>query len=103
MKKKLIKHFGSSIVISELDGKHNSVRINNDEVKFDPHILFQRLIIVSDQSVENTEEIFSYEMCGHPSSLFDASGLLREAQKPQLANTIAEQGDCDVTAEEHNH
>ena len=43
-------------------------------------------------------KIFSYEMCGHPSSLFDASGLLREAQKPQLANAIAEQAYCDVNS-----
>ena len=38
-------------------GAKNSVRINGDEVQVDPQLLFQRLIFVSDQSVENTENL----------------------------------------------
>ena len=34
------------------------------------------------------EDIFRYELCCYPSSLFDASGLFREANKPILADSI---------------
>ena len=37
---------------------------------------------------ENVAELFQYELCSQPSSLFDQHGLLREANKAQLADDI---------------
>ena len=37
---------------------------------------------------ENVTEPFQYELCSQPSSLFDQHGLLREANKAQLADDI---------------
>ena len=37
---------------------------------------------------ENVAEIFQYELCSQPSSLFDQHGLLREANKAHLADDI---------------
>ena len=44
-------------------------------------------------------------LCGHPSSLLDSSGLLREAQKPSLAYTIWELGNYgkDPVVEDNVH
>ena len=39
----------------------------------DPQVLFQRLIAVSDSTLDNTEEMFKYELNGRPSSLFDSA------------------------------
>ena len=75
-------------------GAKNSLKVGGEEISIDPQILFQRLIAVSDDTLDNTEEIFSNELSSRPSALFDSSGLLREAQKPALAAAIWEQGDC---------
>ena len=37
---------------------------------------------------ENVAELFQYELCSQPSSLFDQHGLLREVNKAQLADDI---------------
>ena len=75
-------------------GSKNSVNVGSDQISIDPQILFQRLIAISDDTLDDTEEIFKYELSSQPSSLFDSSGLLREAQKPKLAAAIWEKGDC---------
>ena len=40
------------------------------------------------QSSEDLESAFKHELCSYPSALFDSSLLLREADKPALANAI---------------
>ena len=50
-------------------------------------LLFQRLTIAAKASDE-IEDIFKYELCSYPPALLDSSLLLREPQKPVLANTI---------------
>ena len=75
-------------------GSKTSLKVDSDEISIDPQILFQRLVAVSDDTLDDTEEIFRYELSSQPSSLFDSSGLLREAQKPSLAAAIREHGDC---------
>ena len=50
--------------------------------------LFQRLILVAGGVVDNVEDIFKYEPCTYPVALFDASGFLREANKPPLADAM---------------
>ncbi len=61
------------------------VRIDGAAVQIDPQLLFQRLTIAA-KVTESQQDIFKYELCGHPPALFDASLLLRELQKPVLAN-----------------
>ena len=54
----------------------------------DPQLIFQRIIMVAGRMTENIGRHFRYELCGYPSSLFDTSGLFREANKPILADSI---------------
>ncbi len=63
------------------------VRIDGVAVQIDPQLLFQRLTIAA-KVTESQQDIFKYELCGHPPALFDASLLLWEPQKPVLANAI---------------
>ena len=54
----------------------------------DPQLLFQRLIMVAGRMTENVGwKIFS-GMSLYRISLFDTSGLFREANKPILADSI---------------
>ena len=54
----------------------------------------QRIIMVAGMMTEHIGRHFRYELCDYPSSLFDTSGLFREANKPILADSIwtAERG-----------
>ncbi len=63
------------------------MRIDGAAVQIDPQLLFQRLTIAA-KVTEIQQDIFKYELCGHPPALFDAPLLLREPQKPVLANAI---------------
>jgi hypothetical protein len=41
-------------------------------------------------------EIFRYELCKNPAALFEPSGMMRQAQKANLADTIWNLGDCSA-------
>ncbi|KAK3730133.1 hypothetical protein QZH41_004828 [Actinostola sp. cb2023] len=70
-------------------GSKTAVRINDDTVQVDPQLLFQRLsVIATGGRYEDPRSLFRYEMCSFPSSLFDSSGLPRQANKPALADAI---------------
>ena len=69
-------------------GHKFSASVDGETIQVDPQLLFQRLIMVASRVTENVEDIFKYEICGYPASLFDSSGLLREANKPFLADAI---------------
>ena len=73
-----------------------NVKVDSEEVHVDLQPLFQRLVAVSKSILDDVEDLFSYELYGQPSSLFDTSGLLREANKPSLAKAIWEHGICGV-------
>ena len=64
-----------------------AVKLDGVAVQIDPQLLFQRLTIAAKASDE-IEDIFKYELCSYPPALFDSSLLLREPQKPVLANAI---------------
>lgn len=55
----------------------------------DPALLFQRLVTIAGRSVEKQESCFTYELCSHPSSMFDNNGMPRAADKPELAKAIS--------------
>ena len=64
----------------------SSVKINNDQVQVDPQLLFQRLIMACENS--QLAELFWYELCSYPTSLFDFPLTLRQPQKPVLAEAL---------------
>ena len=66
---------------------NSSVRVGEDQVQIDPDLLFQRLIIIP-KSAEEKEQVFQFELCPHPPSLFDNTLMLREAQKSVLGDAL---------------
>ena len=40
---------------------------------------------------------FTFELCSYPPSLFDASGPIREADKPSLVSALLKQASTDHT------
>ena len=76
-------------------GQSFSIKIDGDRIQIDPQLLFQRLTTVV-QSSSELESAFRYELCSYPSALFDSSLLLREADKPALADAIWKSCECDV-------
>lgn len=64
----------------------SSVRVHNDHVQVDPQLTFQRLIFARDNS--KLEELFRYQLCSYPTSLFDIICTLREPQNPALADAL---------------
>ena len=68
----------------------STVELDGEVVHMDPQLLFQRLIttLVIGNSDTDLETAFSYELCTFPTCIIDNDGLLREANKPQLADAI---------------
>ena len=65
----------------------SSIEVDGDIIQIDPQLLFQRLIAVK-HKYEDTASLFKYELCSYPPALFDNYALPREADKPDIANTI---------------
>ncbi|WAR03769.1 hypothetical protein MAR_010327 [Mya arenaria] len=65
----------------------SSVKIGGEVVQVDPQLLFQRLTVAAKAS-QDLASVFKYELCSHPPALFDTSLLLRQPQKPVLADAI---------------
>ena len=76
----------------------SAIKVCGESVQVDPQLLFQRLITVFNDFFEDKSEIFKYELCSFPPSIFDASGFPREAHKPKLADAIWALGECGVPA-----
>ena len=65
----------------------SAIKIDGITVQIDPQLLFQRLTLAA-KTTDNIKDVFKYELCNYPPTLFDTSLLLREPQKPMLANAI---------------
>ena len=65
----------------------SSIRIDGNTVQIDPQLLFQRLALAA-KATQDLEAVFNYELCSYPPALFESPFLLREAQKPVLADAI---------------
>ncbi|KAJ8416228.1 hypothetical protein AAFF_G00382500 [Aldrovandia affinis] len=65
----------------------SSVKIDGEAVQMDLQLLFQQLTIAAKAS-QDLASVVKYELCSHPSALFDISLLLRQPQKPVLADAI---------------
>lgn len=76
----------------------STVKIDSERVEIDTQLLFQRLLLASN-ACENMSTMFRYELSSYPTSLFDSSLMLRQANKPALANAIWSKLPPQVTAE----
>ena len=63
------------------------VKIDGKSVQIDPQLLFQRLTLAA-KTTEDLLDVFKYELCSHPPAVFDLNQLLRQPQKPVLADAI---------------
>ena len=73
-----------------------SVTLLGEKINIDTQLLFQRLITAAGRLVDDTGDLFQYELCSVPSSLFDNSGMPREPAKALLAESIWKLGDCSA-------
>ena len=64
-----------------------TVIIDGNVVQIDPQLLFQRLTLAA-KSAHDVKVVFKYELCSYPPALFESLFLLREAQKPVLADAM---------------
>ncbi len=62
--------------------------MENQSINVDPQLLFQLLLTAAGNTPGNIVDIFRYELCNIPSSLFAKSGFPRAANKPALADAI---------------
>jgi len=69
-----------------------------DRIQIDPLLLFQMLTAVMQLS-DDLESVFKPEFCSYPSVLFDSSLLLREANKPAVADAICKTYECEAPAD----
>ena len=68
----------------------STVQIDGEIIAVDPLLMFQRLItaVRGLGSELDLETAFTFELCTFPPALIESDGLLREANKPQIANSI---------------
>lgn len=59
-----------------------------EKVSVDLQLLFQRLVIIANNSDTNLADVFKYELSPHPPALFDKSGMFHEPNKPQLTEAL---------------
>ena len=65
-----------------------SVWIDGEKVQVDPQLLFQHLVTAAGDEPDNIVDHFKYELCSHPSAMFEPNGSMREADKPGVADAI---------------
>lgn len=75
-----------------------ALTIDNETAQVDPQLLFQRITTVARDAFPEMSELFKFELSSHPSSLFDNSGMPREANKSTLADAIWTSGECGIDA-----
>ena len=73
-----------------------NLKVDGDEISLDPQLLFQRLLSAASGMFPDLSEIFRYELCNNPAALLEPSGMMRPAQKANLADTICNLGDCSA-------
>ena len=73
-------------------GSKNTVKINGENIQVDPQLLFQRLIVAA-QTIDLSTAL-NYELCTFPPALFQSVGILLEATKSTLAESIWKMVQC---------
>ena len=67
----------------------NSIRIKNEAVQIYPNLMFQRLASTIVNSDTNLGDALKHELCTFPPALFETTGVLNNARKPQLAEALS--------------
>ena len=62
--------------------------LQGKELDIDPNLLSQRLTLIMQRINSDPANMFKYELCGYPASLFVCSKLLRPADKPPLPDKL---------------
>ena len=65
----------------------DAIKVREEEVVIDPQLLFQRLVTAGVRN-ENLQDIFEYELCSFPPSLFENKTTPRLAHKASLADAL---------------
>ncbi|VDI23946.1 Hypothetical predicted protein [Mytilus galloprovincialis] len=79
-----------------LNAKRPSGSNISQQPQVNPQLMFQQLTAVGQDSLNNTAELFEYELSSFPSSLFEANGPPKQAAKATLADAIWNMGDCQA-------
>lgn len=89
-------HFASKFLIDTLH-KHdfccsykevaNAVKLKNNVIRIDPQLLFQRLVTAGVRN-DSLGEVFKYELCSFPPSLFEDKCTPRLPNKASLADVL---------------
>ena len=61
---------------------------NGSYVSIQTEVLFQRYVSAS-KWIDYNVDVFEYELCGHPTALFERPGVMRKPVKCALADEIA--------------
>ena len=83
--------------ISVTMASKTSVKVGVEDIQIDPILLFQRLAALSNGD-DNKKDIFSFELCSFPASLFESPLLPRLANKAALADHL-----WTLITEHNNH
>ena len=62
--------------------------VDDKKLKVDHQLLFQRLLILTNNSDYSMDDLLKYKLSAQPTVLFDKHGLLHPANKPQLADAL---------------
>ena len=86
-------HTAADLVLRKKDqvktlGAKKSVKFDGCPVEIDPQLLFQSLITAANSTYEDKKELFRYELCSFPSSLFESPDFLRQPNKASLADEL---------------
>ena len=65
----------------------NVIKIRDAMIPLDPQLLFQRLVTAGMRQ-ERMGEVFTYELCSYPPSMFENRHNLLPADKPALAEAL---------------
>ncbi|CAC5398050.1 unnamed protein product [Mytilus coruscus] len=66
-------------------GNKVQAKLDGKPLRIDSQLLFQRCTTAAHGIFDDISDIFQYELCGVPSSIFETTGLPREPQKSTLA------------------
>jgi hypothetical protein len=74
--------------VTTLGAKANTGKKTEQQNEINPDVLFQRMIAVARVDGVDLHTCFQYEMTAQPASLFEPSGLMRQANKATLGDAI---------------
>lgn len=81
-------HLKRKHTVKSLAHVTRSIPLRNETVCVNPNQLLHRMVC-SVRSCEQLAEIFHYELCTYPPSLFDEAGLMRKGNKSSIVKVLA--------------